>query len=184
MGLELHRCTADEWAEIVAVHPHLAGWECHAFAEGADVWSGVQEGVLLGAAGFLYHAPRQAFVWGAFLTDRWPRVPRMLLGVLRTKLREVVTARGLRRVEAKADCAHIAACRFLEALGMRCEGLTTCSNQYGEDQFLYAYVSAQAWQERVQILASRYGTLRQDVEQARIAHVTQSLQEGLSWRCR
>lgn len=183
-GLVIKRCTPDEWREITQGHPYLAAMQDYAFAEGADVWSGVQDGVLLGAAGFLYHAPKQAYVWGAFLTERWPKVPRTLLKVLKAKLGEVVAEHALTRVEAKADCAHIAACRFLEALGFRCEGLTACSNQYGEDQFLYAFVTPRGWSQRAQHMTARYGRMAGEVERARIAHVTQSLTEDPGWRFR
>lgn len=177
LELTLRRCTREDWAELAMIYPHWARMYHHAFADGSEVWSGFEGDTLLGAAGFLFHAPQQAYAWGAFLTERWPKVPCRLVKTLRAKLREVVCRHGLVRVEAKADCAHVEACGFLEVLGFRCEGLTACSNQYGEDQFLYAYITPEAWEHRAALLRQRYGGYVEQIVAARLQHVTR----GVAW---
>jgi hypothetical protein len=100
---------------------------------------------------------------------------------MRAKLREIVQRRQLTRIEARADCAHIAAARFLEAFGFGCEGLTQCSNQYGEAQWLYAYVTPDAIRAQQHTMTQRYGALARDIQQARVRHVTQSLERTYVW---
>lgn len=171
-----------DWATIALEHPGWAQMSQQVLLKDhTEAWSGYDAGKLLGAVGFIFHYPQQAYCWGAFLTDRWPRLPRHLLQAMRRKRDEIVQRRGLIRLEARADCAHIAGARFLEALGFRCEGMTQCSNQYGEAQFLYAYVTPAALQRQQTVLTQRYGALAGDIQLARVQHVAQSLERTCRW---
>lgn len=179
--LTIQPLTDDDWALLAMHYPQWAAMTVHVRGDHGEAWSGWLGAKLLGAAGFIFHAPQQAYCWGAFLVERWPKVPRHLLAALRTKRDEVIARRGLVRLEARADAAHIAAARFLEALEFRCEGLMQCTNQYGEAQFLYAYVTSQAREHQQRHLVQRYGPLARAVQQARVTHVHQALQETLTW---
>lgn len=176
-ALVIKRCSAEDWAELAMELPQWAMMYEHVFAPGAVCWSGrTPDGVLLGAAGLIFTAPQHAYCWGAFLAERWPKVPGTILKLLKTRLAQLIAEKQLLRLEAKADCAHIAGCRLLEALGFRCEGLTLASNQYGEDQFLYARVTDEALQRRRQLLLSRYGDLTEQALTMRVRYVTESLE--------
>lgn len=180
--LTIQPLTDADWATIALEYPSWAQMSHQVLLEHhTEAWSGYEGDKLLGAVGFIFHYPQQAYCWGAFLVERWPRVPRQVLQAMRAKRDEIVQRRGLLRLEARADCAHIAGARFLEALGFRCEGMTQCSNQYGEAQFLYAYVTQAALQRQQTLLTQRYGPLAREVVQARVTHVSQSLERTVAW---
>ena len=180
--LTIQPLTEADWETIALEHPGWAQMTRQVLLEHhTEAWSGYEGDKLLGAVGFIFHYAQQAYCWGAFLTARWPRVPRQVLQAIRAKRDEIVQRRGLIRIEARADCAHIAGARFLEALGFRCEGMTQCSNQYGESQFLYAYVTHAALQYQQTVQTQRYGALAMDIQHARVRHVTQSLERTCLW---
>lgn len=182
--LTIQPLTDDDWATIAMEYPGWAQMSQQFLLEHhSEAWSGYDGEKLLGAVAFIFHYPQQAYCWGAFMVERWPRVPRHLVQAMRAKRDEIVQRRGLLRIEARADCAHIAGARLLEALGFRCEGMMQGSNQYGEAQFLYAYVTQAALQRQQTLLTQRYGPLAGAVQQARVTHVQQALQETLTW-CR
>lgn len=176
--IEIRRCTPEDWAYLAMYHANWAARYEHVFAPQAEVYSGFVDGQMVGAAGFLFHAPRQAYCWAALLLDRWPRYPRRLLEAIMAQRDAVIAAHGLWRLEARADCAHWQACRFLEALGFSGEGLLRASNEWGEDQFLYSYIPPDGEAERQQRFAARYG-IRQDIQRLRGEYIWTQIQDTL-----
>lgn len=177
MDLVIQPCTAEDWAELAMAFPAWAAKYDYVFAPGSLCWSGrTTSGVLLGAAGLIRYAPQHAYCWGAFLAERWPKVPGRIVKVLKHRLAGLIEEHQLVRLEAKADCAHLAGCRLLEALGFVCEGLTIASNHTGEDQFLYAYVTGVALTRRAQLLTARYGPLVAAEMARRVRYVTGHLE--------
>lgn len=166
-GVEIALCTEADWAEIVMLFPVWSALYPHVFAPGCEVYSGKIDGALIGTAGFIFHTQGQAYCWAALITERWPRYPRRLLAAIMAHRDEVIRAHELVRLEARADCAHTAACRFLEVMGFHCEGWTLASNTEGGDQFLYGYLTPE-WEKRRQAwLVQQYGSLAHDVSRMR-----------------
>ncbi|MCI0440045.1 MAG: hypothetical protein L0177_13090 [Chloroflexi bacterium] len=171
MRIDIRRCTVDDWAALAMVHRHWAKMYEHVFAPQAEVYSGFVDDVLIGAAGFLFHAPRQAYCWAAFLPWRWPRYPRRLLEAIGEKRDAVIAAHELWRLEARADCASVVGCRFLELLGFRCEGIMRAANEYGDDQFLYSLLTTGGQTQRGERQHERYSDGVAQIRRARIEYL-------------
>jgi len=130
LALRLQAAQAD-------LQPLLGQPEYGAALAGADTWTGLVDGRVVGCAGVLPQWPGRAIAWALLTRDltarHFLRVHLKVLRVLRG-----AQDRGVRRIETTVDAGFDAGHRWARLLGFRPEGLMRAYSPDGRDHVLYA----------------------------------------------